>query len=286
MQTLWASLVLSAWCPAPTMRQVPVCLLGQRQANWEKWPQLVPAWPSIALLCTDQQIIAAQFKGEQMTATKKPLANGTVRIPQESEYQGVTIERVKPKILQVKIVGITPLIVSAWSEKARRMMLEKQEKKSNRGRAARNPEEEYRDSLYVSHQGWTGIPAGGVKGCLVNACRAVDGMPMTLAKRILFVASQGTGVKDEKQLVRVYGEHKMHRGMVRLDSGVAMERFRAEYKEWYIDLEIHFLENLISAEQVANLVELAGYIEGLCEHRPGAPKSNTGDSGRFRIEGR
>jgi hypothetical protein len=49
-------------------------------------------------------------------------------------------------------------------------------------------------------------------------------------------------------------------------------------------LNIEFLSSVISAEQIANLVELAGFVEGLCEHRPGSPKNNTGSFGRFKIK--
>jgi len=224
-----------------------------------------------------------------MKAKEKPaidaIRNGnapTATTPAAAETTVVSIPQIEPKILLVPIVGITPLLVCAWSHKAKQQMLDKQMKKANRGKAAKDPEADYLASLYVSTEGWTGIPAGGVKGCLVNACRAVDGLPMTLAKRMLFVRSQGV-TKDGQQLVRVNGEHKMHQGMVRIDMGTADIRFRGIYDTWSMDLEIEYLANMISPEQIANLIELAGFVEGLCEHRPGAPKSNTGSNGRFKI---
>jgi len=194
----------------------------------------------------------------------------------------IVIAPISPKIVEIEIVGITPLMVQAWSHKAKRQMLDKQMKKATRGKEAKDPAADYLASRYISTEGWDGVPAGGVKGCLVNACRAVDGLPMTLAKRMLFVKSQGV-TKEGQQLVRIYGEHQMQEGMVRIDQGTADIRFRASYPRWSMKLEIEFLSSVISAEQVANLVELAGFIEGLCEHRPGAPKSCTGDSGRFQV---
>ena len=163
-------------------------------------------------------------------------------------------------------------------------MLEKQMKKPKKALPAKDPQADYLASLYVSTEGWTGIPAGGVKGCLVNTCRLVDGLPMTLAKRLCFVRSQGQ-TKEGKQLVRVYGEHELHENPVRINNGAGTDiRFRAVYPRWSINLEIEYLKNVISAEQVANLMELAGWGEGLCEWRPGAPKNNTGDHGRFKIK--
>lgn len=200
-------------------------------------------------------------------------------VPRSEE---IVIARIQPRIVEIEIVGTTPLLVCAWSHKAMQQMLDKQMRKAKRGREAKDPEADYQASLYVSTEGWTGIPAGGVKGCLVNACRATD-VAMTMAKRMLFVRSQGV-TKDGQQLVRIYGEHKMHRAMVRIDNGGTADiRFRAVYPDWSARLEIEFLESVISAEQVANLVELAGFCEGLCEHRPGAPKNCTGSNGRFAI---
>ncbi len=217
------------------------------------------------------------------TATKSRITEKNGPLITAPPDEKVTIARVEPKIVQIPIVGVTPLLVCAWSTKAMQQMLDKQMKKGTRGKEAKNPEADYKASLYTSTEGWTGIPAGGVKGALVNACRAVDGLPMTLAKRMVFVMEQGR-TADGLGLVRIHGEHQLHRAMVRIDNGGTADiRFRAIYPEWSALLEIQFLASVISSEQVCNLVELAGYCEGFCEHRPGAPKSNTGDKGRFMI---
>ena len=221
-----------------------------------------------------------------MSATKMQNGKPEVvnRLPAPKNESAVIIKPIEPKIVQIKIVGITPLLVCSWSHKAKQQMLDKQMKKGGKiGKEAKNPEENYQASLYKSTEGWTGVPAGGVKGCLVNACRAVDGVPMTLAKRMIFVRPDGR-TEGGQDLVRVHGKHHIHEGMVRIDMGTADIRHRAMYDEWEIHLAIEFLENMISPEQICNLIELAGFVEGLCEHRPGSPKSNTGNYGRFQVK--
>jgi hypothetical protein len=201
-----------------------------------------------------------------------------------SKVESFVIERIQPQIIQVEIVGSAPLLVCAWSEKAKRQMLDKQMKKANKAKEAKDPDADVLASRYISTDGWDGIPAGGVKGCLVAACRAIDGLPMTVAKRMIFVRNQGY-TKDGLGLVRIFGDWQKHQAMVRIDNGSTADiRFRACYPTWSMKLEIEFLKNIISAEQILNLVETAGFVEGLCEHRPGSPKSNTGGNGRFCIK--
>lgn len=225
--------------------------------------------------------------------TKDPITNGepvnrlpeipaSKAKPKDTEIQKIVIAPIEIKLMQITIEGITPLIVHNWSEKARKEMRDKQQKKANKAREAKDPQAEYLAALYTHEEGWTGIPASGVKGCLVNACRMVNGLPMTLAKRMLYVHADATNAKGQ-DLVRVYGEHEMHEANVRLESGTADLRYRPIYKKWEIPLTIQYIANVVSAEQVANLINMAGMCEGLCEHRPGSPKSNTGTNGMFKI---
>ena len=52
------------------------------------------------------------------------------------------------RMATLHVVGDSPLIVHAWSEKAKRMMLEKQMKKATKGKEVRDPFAEFLDSLY------------------------------------------------------------------------------------------------------------------------------------------
>lgn len=188
------------------------------------------------------------------------------------------------QVIKVPIVGTTPLVVHAWSVKARRMMLEKQMKKAAGPKEAKDPEADYQSSRYVADAGWDGVPAAGFKAAMVGACRAVDDLPMTVAKRMAFVLADGRSTAQNVDLVRIHGEPRMREDMVRLESGVADIRFRAEYPDWSAVLTVEFNAGIISAEQVVNLLSLAGYSEGVCEWRPSAPKSSSGSCGRWQVK--
>jgi len=192
-----------------------------------------------------------------------------------SDQQVVSIPAPQISQLELHVVGISPLIVHKWSAKAKREILEKQMKKAKTGKEAKKPEQDYEDSMYrMSNGGGCGFPAIGFKLSAVNACRLVDGFPMTSARQMFFVLA------DEGDLVKIYGEPRMREDMVRVGRGVADIRYRAEFPEWSAKLRIDFDARVISAEQIANLFALAGHSVGIGEWRP----EKDGDFGRFRIE--
>lgn len=193
-----------------------------------------------------------------------------------------TIEVFQPdsRMIDIPIVGTSPLIMHAWSEKARRMILDKQMGKTPPKKEPKNPEEDFNGARYISSEGWDGIPAAAFKAAMVGACRQVANLNMTLAKRLFFVEA-GDPVSG---LVRIYGEPEPREDMVRLETGVADIRFRPQYWPWRAVVRVRYLSNMISASSVVNLLALAGESEGVGEWRPSAPKSSTGTMGLWRIE--
>ena len=61
----------------------------------------------------------------------------------------VEIKPVKLRTVNVEVVGITPLIVSNWSEKAKREMLDKQMGKAKEKKEKREPPEERFRELFT-----------------------------------------------------------------------------------------------------------------------------------------
>lgn len=60
----------------------------------------------------------------------------------------ITIPALEIKKVTLRIVGNSPLISHAWSEKAKLMMLKKQQKKATTAKDVRRPSVEFADSLY------------------------------------------------------------------------------------------------------------------------------------------
>src|SRR6185369_6025850 len=83
--------------------------------------------------------------------------------------------------MDVVLIGDSPLITHKWSEKAKKQMLDKQMKKAKQGKEAKDPERDFRESLYVHPDGGFGFPVIGFKAAAVTACTTIDGVSKVLA---------------------------------------------------------------------------------------------------------
>ena len=188
----------------------------------------------------------------------------------------ITIPKIEIETVKFKVRGITPLIVSKFSEKAKQMMLDKQMKKASAGKEAKDPQQQYEGSLYRFADGKrTGFPAVGFKAAMVRAGKQL-GMVMTDLRGRFHVMA------DDGDLIEIKGEPHIREDMVRLATGVADIRFRGEYSPgWEAELEIQYFKNGISKEQLAQLIVLAGFSCGVGEWRP--ERSNSGSYGLFEL---
>lgn len=197
-----------------------------------------------------------------------------------SKEQVVEIKPLNIQRIEVEIIGDTELITHRWSDKAKQMMLDKQMKKAKTARAAKDPEQDYQDSMYRLDDGRYGFPAAGFKAAIVGACRMFDGLPMTKAK--MAVRVDGEINSHGENLTEIIAQPRMREDMVRLETGVADIRYRAGFWPWSTRLKVTFNADVISLEQLYNLIDAAGF-GGVGEWRPSAPKSSTGSYGCFHV---
>lgn len=187
------------------------------------------------------------------------------------------INRPNIQKISVEIVGTSPMIQHKFSEKAKREMLEKQQKKAAKKKEARDPEKEYQASLYKNSKGKVAFPALAVKQAIVSAARNVDGLPMTILRGAVFIKG------DEDGLIEVIypkGDLIMREDVVRIGMGSADLRYRGEIRNWSMKLPIEFNADVLSTEQILNLLQTAGFACGLGEWRP----ERNGESGTFTIK--
>ncbi|HDY66589.1 MAG TPA: hypothetical protein ENH85_02230 [Candidatus Scalindua sp.] len=187
----------------------------------------------------------------------------------------VSITGLKKNEVTISIKGTAPLITHKWSEKAKRQMLDKQMKKAKSGKEAKDPEADYLATIYFLEDGKrTGFPAVGFKSAMVRAGKQL-GYVMADLKGMFFVKP------DEGDLVEIHGKHRLREDMVRIGMGTSDIRFRAEYPTWNADITVLYNSSAISAEELAKLLEVAGFACGIGEWRP--EKSASGSYGLFEI---
>jgi hypothetical protein len=176
----------------------------------------------------------------------------------------------------IPIIGISPLIVHKWSEKAKREMSDKQAGKAkNKKHEIRIPEEDFEQAKHTSSQGWEGFPAAGFKASMIRGAKMI-GMVMKDTQTSFFIKADC----EETQLVKIEGVSRMRTDMVRVGMGSADIRYRPEYTEWTANLTIEFNSGVTSLDQIYQLVKAAGYGCGIGEMRPEKTKFNYG---RFKL---
>jgi hypothetical protein len=190
-------------------------------------------------------------------------------------------------VMPLLIVGTAPLIVHAWSHKAKDQMRDKQTKSARSARTAKDPEADFEAAKYRSVDNWEGVPAHGLKGAFTEGARYVGGskdLNMTTLKAALRVRADC----PISNLLRIYSpnEARNREDMVRVGAGMSKTtdlRYRPEYWPWFLNVVVTFPSVMFSAGQIADLIRAAGAFNGFCEWRPGSPISRTGSFGTFEI---
>ena len=190
-----------------------------------------------------------------------------------------------------KLIGTTPYVQNAFSEKAKQKMIETQ-KAGTQATKKRTKEpkdfiECYENSKHISREGWAGIPAGAFRAAMVSACRLVQ-FKMTIGKLTVFVLQDGFDAKDGTPLVKITkGEPHYVEHLVRLDSGTADVRARAMWDEgWEAIVKMKYDGDFFTFDDVTNLLWRVGEQIGVGEGRPDSKDSVGMGWGLFRIEGK
>lgn len=213
----------------------------------------------------------------------------------KKEEAVVEIRPLDIKRTKIRIVGDSPLIVHAWSPKAKRMMLEAQMKTTKtKAKSVRDPYDDFIQSLY-----WLeGKPEESTPEAFEEAVKngAKWGFPVGAIKQAGNSAAYRLGwVKNQMQLrgsyflETEYGEMaeikgsipEMREDMVRIGMGSADLRYRGEFKDWYMDLILEYnASGDLTLEQIVNVLNCGGYVTGIGEWRP----EKDGFCGKYHIQ--
>lgn len=214
----------------------------------------------------------------------------------------ITIKPVQIKKTAVRIVGDTPLIVHAWSDKAKQMILDAQTgKKKGKQKPKRVPAADFVEGAYwltpkpeysddptdeevieafdkaIAEGARFGFPATAIKQAANSAAYRLGWVKNQMGLRGAWFIEA-----DENGLVEVHSDTPVIReDMVKIGMGTADLRYRPQFNNWYCDLTISYnAAGEFDLSSIINAINAGGYICGVGEWRP----ERDGSFGQFHVE--
>ena len=102
-----------------------------------------------------------------------------------------TLKRLERVVYEIPVRGTAPLIVNRWSEKARQMMLAKQQTSARAKPEPKDPDALFKSSQYHLTDGRDGFPATAFKASIVHAARLFSGITQVQVKQTVLVLGDG-----------------------------------------------------------------------------------------------
>jgi hypothetical protein len=211
----------------------------------------------------------------------------------KKQETAVEVPKLKIQTVELHLVGTSPLVVHAWSEKAKQQMRDKQGKKAKQGKEAKVPAHDFADALYWLTEkptlsadpekamaevtkavaaGRFGFPTVAFKAAAVAGAGFVDGLTKVGTRGAFHIRGEFVEIESTPPVMR--------EDMVRVGMGTADLRYRPMFEEWGVTLTVDINSTAMSAEQVVNLFNIGGFACGVGEYRP----ERDGSWGRFTVK--
>lgn len=191
----------------------------------------------------------------------------------------IQIDQLSAETIKVPILGTAPLIMHAWSAKAKQQMLDNMQGRKN-PKAPKDPQADYEAAFYRTDEGGYGFPVLAFKAATVEASRFY-GKSVTKVGLRQSLFFSGTYSKSANQsLVPIYGEPHMREDVVRVNMGGTDLRYRPEFPEWTTELTVTYVRSALTRASVLSLIDAGGLGTGIGEWRP----ERDGDFGTYRID--
>jgi hypothetical protein len=189
----------------------------------------------------------------------------------------ILVKQIELAQAKVHLLGTSPLMVNKFSEKSKRQILDKQQKKVGGPKEIRNPWEdailgaywlsgeptEYTEEAFlksVQNGARFGFPAVGVKD---SACSGAYRNKLSKDKISLYGAFHVTG----GELVEIFGEPDIREDTVTVGISTTDLRYRIWFRRWETRFDIIFNSAIITLEQILSYFEAGGFAVGIGEYR-------------------
>jgi len=197
------------------------------------------------------------------------------------EAAAIKIDDLARETLLVPIIGITPLIVHRFSEKAKKQMLDNMQGRK-KVKTIRDPQADYEEAFYrydgPEGEGY-GFPSVGFKSATISAARLYDkSVTMTSLRQAMFFG--GVMGRDGQLLTPIVGEPVMREDVVRLSMSSTDLRYRPMFPTWSATLEVTYITSVLGRSSALSLIDAGGLTVGVGEWRP----EKKGEFGSFAVD--
>ena len=189
----------------------------------------------------------------------------------------VALKPIDARRFSVRIVGTSPLIQHAWSQKAILMMRDKHAGKKTKTRDVRDPGKEAKEAAYYMPDGVYAVPLMAIKSAIISAAHKDLGIEKTLVRKALFLRAPVRGSMNTPMVK--HSEPFVREDQVRVGNDSADLRYRPQFDEWEVELDIEYDHELLQPADIVNLINRAGFGVGIGEWRP----EKSGEFGRFAV---
>lgn len=188
----------------------------------------------------------------------------------------VVLQPINVGRINIKIKGNTPLLMDKFPEEVKKGILAKQAgvSKGNK-KKVRDTKQEIQEAIHITSTGKIGYPAFGFKKGMME-CTSFVGDKMFSKKlvsgavKIMNVEDGLIPIKFEKQTVL---EHNVG----------SNTKFSPTFHGWSCELNIHYDQNNISAQDIVTLLNYAGFYNGIGAWRPKGGGGGSGEYGMYEV---
>lgn len=204
-----------------------------------------------------------------------------------AKQQIITISPPKFERVRLRLQGTAPYMQARFSAKSMQAMMAKHAAGSTAKKGSkkdpRDFDEDFRQAMHLSTDGWVGVPAAALRNACIDVCRMV-GFKMTHAKMSIFIQADGNDIVDGAPLVKLDAPEPERVDMAtRNATGVADIRVRPMWRQWAINVVVRYDADQFTQFDVVNLIARAGEQVGIGEGRPFSKSSNGLGYGTFEI---
>lgn len=255
-------------------------------------------------------------------ATKKKITIETENVNGESQVmelpervtERIEIKKIPVEKVRVKIIGDTPLLVHAWSEKVKKqlladMQMTKREKKEKE-HEKKDPFADFVEAAYwitpmpqvrglpqekqielfekaIEDGAKFGFPTIAFKKAAMTACRSAGYIKSTALMGRLFhvnaVHGAHVGSSQELAIIDIEEPPELSEDVVKVgpfNNRVPDLRYRPSFRKWSVELELSLIKTgMFTLEDIVNAVDMGGFMNGVGEWRT----EKDGEFGNYHV---